>query len=263
MTTVKDILLALEAIAPAQLMEGWDNGGLLCGSANQSVHKLLIALDPFLDVAEEAIATGADLILTHHPLIFQPVRYVTDADPVGKVLLLLSQHGISAINAHTNLDMANGGVNDCLAQQLGLTEIAILNPAGTDPAGKPYGLLRSGNVPEQALADFLAHVKNSLCCPGLRYVDGGKPVRKVAVGGGSCSSEMMDVIAAGCDTFVTSDVKYNGFRDALDYGLNLIDAGHFYTENPVCAYLAEKMRCAFPEIEVIISQDHRDCMKFF
>ena len=113
------------------------------------------------------------------------------------------------------------------------------------------------------MVQFLNHVKQQLGCPGLRYVDGSKPVRRVAVGGGSCASELMDAAAAGCDTFVTADVKYNQFWDAQELGINLIDAGHFYTENPICPVLAEKLQHNFPEITVQLSQSHRDCMKFF
>ena len=115
----------------------------------------------------------------------------------------------------------------------------------------------------QALSDFLAHVKSALSCEGLRYVEVGKPVHRVAVGGGACASELMDAVNAGCDTFVTADVKYNQFWDAHDLGLNLIDAGHFPTENPVTALLAEKIAAQFPEVTVKISETHRDCMKFF
>ena len=100
-------------------------------------------------------------------------------------------------------------------------------------------------------------------CEGLRYVDGGKPVRKVAVGGGACAGEMRKAAAAGCDTFVTADVRYNQFWDAQNLGLNLIDAGHFFTENPVCVYLAEKLREAFPEVTISMSAWHMDCAKFF
>ena len=99
--------------------------------------------------------------------------------------------------------------------------------------------------------------------PSLRYVDGGKAVRKVAVGGGSCAGALVEAFHAGCDTFVTADVKYNQFWDAQDLGMNLIDAGHFYTENPVVAVLAQKIREAFPEIQVNISKSHADCMKFY
>ena len=113
------------------------------------------------------------------------------------------------------------------------------------------------------MEQFLEAVKSRLGCPGLRYVSAGKPCRSIAVGGGACADFLAEVAAAGCDTFVTSDVKYNGFWDAQDLGLNLIDAGHFYTENPVCAYLAEKIRGQFPDLAVQISKNHADCMKFF
>ena len=98
--------------------------------------------------------------------------------------------------------------------------------------------------------------------PGLRYVDGGKPVRRVAVGGGSCADGMHEALEAGCDTFVTADVRYNQFWDAHDLGLNLIDAGHFYTENPVTRVLADALAKAFPDISVKISETHTDCMKY-
>ena len=94
-------------------------------------------------------------------------------------------------------------------------------------------------------------------------MSGGRPVRKVAVGGGSCCDEMQEALDAGCDTLVTGDAKYNDFWDAHDLGLNLIDAGHFYTENPVVRYLAEKIAARFPEITVKISESHQDCMKFY
>ena len=177
--------------------------------------------------------------------------------------LFLIENVIAHINAHTNLDCAPGGVNDCLAAKLGLSGVRVLNPSGVDERGLEWGLLRCGTVEEQSLVSFLAFVRETLSCEGLRYVDGGKPVRKVAVGGGSCGCEMLEAVEAGCDTFVTSDLKYNHFWDAKDLGLNLIDAGHFYTENPVVAYLAEKLRTEFPEVEVKISETHRDCMKFF
>lgn len=252
MNTVNEILEFLDTLAPAASKMDWDNVGLLCGSRKQAVSKILVALDPFEDVAAEAAEIGADLIVTHHPLIFQPVKNVTDDTSIGRVILSLARNGISAINAHTNLDVAEGGVNDVLAEVLGLQNVEVV----------PGGLLRIGNVPEQRMEDFLQQVKERLACPGLRYVECG-PVRRVAVGGGACGSELMDAVDAGCDTFVTSDIKYNTFWDAHDLGVNLIDAGHFYTENPVCRILADKLRAAFPQISVEISQKHRDCMKFF
>ncbi len=263
MTTVADILKFMEAIAPRTMKMDWDNVGLLCGRRNAEVTKLLVALDPFEHVCKEAADWGAELIVTHHPIIFQATKAVTDDTSIGRSILQLCRHGIAAINAHTNLDQAPGGVNDVLARTLGLQDIQVINACGVDEDGQEWGLLRSGEVDEQSLDAFLSHVKATLGCQGLRYVDGGKPVRKVAVGGGSCASGMLDALAAGCDTFVTADIKYNQFWDARDLGLNLIDAGHFQTENPVVYVLAEKLKAAFPEIEVKISESHRDCMKFY
>ena len=254
MTTVDHILQYLETLAPRELKMDWDNVGLLCGSRSREVTKILIALDPFEAVCKEAAEMGAELIVTHHPLIFVAPKAVTDETSVGRCIMGLCRHGISAINAHTNLDCATGGVNDVLASTLGLENTEVIGCEN---------LLRCGEVPQQSLSAFLSHVKTALDCRGLRYVDGGKPVHKVAVGGGACAGELMDAVVAGCDTFVTADVKYNQFWDANDLGINLIDAGHFQTENPVVAVLAEKLQTQFPEIQVKISKAHKDCMKFF
>ena len=263
MTTVNDILSYIHTLAPRYMKMDWDNVGLLCGSGSTPVTKLLAALDPFEHVCKEAADWGAELIVTHHPLIFRPLPAITDETSIGRGILQLCRHGISAINAHTNLDCAPGGVNDVLAEVLGLSHISVIRPSGVDENGREWGLLHCGSIPEMSLDAFMTTVKEKLGCPQLRYADGGKPVRKVAVGGGSCADGMMDALDAGCDTFVTADVKYNQFWDAKELGLNLIDAGHFYTENPVVAVLAAKIAAAFPEIQVKISETHADCMKFY
>ena len=256
MTTVQDILQFIESIAPPSLKMEGDNVGLLCGRAAKEVKTILVALDPFPSVCREAVAENADLLVTHHPIIHGTISSVTDQTTYGQALLELMEHNISAVNAHTNLDCADGGVNDTLAKAIGLSDIQKIAP-------DPYGLLRQGLVDDQSLEVFLATVKSNLGCTGLRYVNGGKDVRKVAVGGGSCGSELAAVAAAGCDTFVTADVKYNQFWDAKMLGINMIDAGHFHTENPVVAVLAKKIQAAFPQIQVKISKNHTDCMKFY
>ena len=261
MPTVADILDYLNTVAPPYMKEEWDHVGLNCGRMDRNVEKILIALDPFDAVCREAVEWGAQLLLTHHALIWES-GFITDQDTQGRNVLLLLENGIAHINAHTNLDLAPGGVNDVLASTLGLNNVEVLNPVGTDEAGNPYGLLRAGTVRKQSVEEFLSNVKEKLGCPGLRYADGGKPVHKVAVGGGSCGGGLYEAAQAGCDTFVTADVKYNQFWDAQNLGLTIIDAGHFYTENPVCAVLAEKIAAAFPEVSVKISQNHADCMKF-
>ena len=263
MITVNDILQFVETLAPRSMKMEWDNVGLLCGSRKTEVTKVLVALDPFEGVCREAAQWGAEVIITHHPLIFRPLPNVTDETSIGRGIMLLCRHGISAVNAHTNLDCAPGGVNDVLAHTLGLENIAVIRPSGVDAEGREWGLLRMGETEETTLSAFLERVKVSLRCEGLRYVDGGKSVQKVAVGGGSCADGMLEALAAGCDTFVTADVKYNQFWDAKDLGLNLIDAGHFHTENPVVAVLADQIAARFPEIEVKISKSHWDCVNFY
>jgi len=257
MATVADILQFIETLAPRSMKMDWDNVGLLCGSKSAQVTKILVALDPFEGVCREAAEIGAQLIITHHPLIFQAPKAITDETSIGRCIMQLCRHGISAINAHTNLDQAPGGVNDVLAQKLGLENVEIINPKDG------VGLMRCGDVAAQSLESFLATVKECLGCEGLRYVSSGKPVRRVAVGGGSCAGGILEALDAGCDTFVTADIKYNQFWDAHDLGMNLIDAGHFHTENPVVAVLADKLAAEFPEIAVEISKTHTDCMKYY
>lgn len=263
MTTVKDILTFLDTLAPPYMKMEWDNIGLLCGSESQTVNTILVSLDPFEHVCQEAVGIGADLLVTHHPLIFHAPNAITDTTGTGRSIMHLIRHGISAVNAHTNLDCTPGGVNDVLANVLGLTDIQVVNPTRVTQAGEPWGLLRQGVVAKQSLAQFLGFVKEQLGCTGLRYVDSGKDVQKIAVGGGSCADSILEVFSAGCDTFVTADVKYNQFWEAKELGINLIDAGHFHTENPVISVLAEKLQAAFPHIVVKISQSHTDCMKFY
>jgi putative NIF3 family GTP cyclohydrolase 1 type 2 len=149
-------------------------------------------------------------------------------------------------------------VNDTLAKKLGLQDISVIDPKGTDAQGRPWGLLRMGTLEAQPLSAFLASVKNKLGCQGLKYVDAGKPVSRVAVGGGACAGELQKAYTAGCDTFVTSDIRYNQFWDAKNLGINLIDAGHFHTENPACRYLAQKLRDAFPEVAGSLATSHHD-----
>lgn len=262
MATVKDILDFIETLAPTHMKEEWDHVGLNCGRLDRPVTKILVALDPFRDVCEEALEMEAELLVTHHSLIWKP-DFVTDETEQGRNTLFLIENNIACINAHTNLDCAPGGVNDILAAKLGLEDVQVIAPKGVDARGREWGLLRQGTVAPQKLEDFLGSVKKQLGCEGLRYVSGGKPVCRVAVGGGACAGEMLQAVETGCDTFVTADVKYNQFWDARNLGLNLIDAGHFHTENPVCVYLAQKLREAFPEITVAMSAWHMDCAKFF
>ncbi len=255
MTTVNDILQFMEQVAPCELKMEWDKIGLNCGRGSRPVSRILVALDPFEHVCREAKDWGAQLLVTHHALIWNS-GFLTESATWSRNTLYLIENGIAHINAHTNYDCAPGGVNDVLAQTLGLENITVIESMGGQ-------LLRCGDVPQQTLEKWMDTVKERLGCQTLKYVSGGKPVRKVAVGGGACAGGAEDALRAGCDTFVTSDIGYNRFWDAHDAGLNMIDAGHFHTENPSMLVLAEKLRTAFPEIEVKISETHTDCAKFY
>lgn len=257
MTTVREIESFLYGWAPRELAESWDNVGLLVGDPEAAVERVLVALDITPQVAEEALEHGCQLIVAHHPVMncaWHPVQTVRADDRQGRTLTALLRGGVAAICMHTNLDAAEGGVNDILAEKLGLTQPEML----TEEKIGRIGTLKC----EIPLVEFTHSVIELLGCNGLRYVDAGRPVHRVAVGGGACGNGVREAFDAGCDTFVTADVKYNQFWDARDLGMNLIDAGHFWTENPVCATLAEKLQGQFPQILVKVSEHHTDCIKF-
>jgi len=262
LTTVREITDFLFTVAPGYMKETWDNVGLVVGRGDRPVTKLLVALDASMEVLEEAENMNCQLVVSHHPVIFGGLKQLNEDSVTGRAVLFAAEKKIACVNMHTNLDSVHGGVNDILAAALGLKEISLVSPRGTDEAGEGYGYLRCGFVQEVSLPDFAAFVKCALSCPGVRYADGGKPVHKVAVGGGACGDEMAAAIAAGCDTFVTADIKYHQFCDAAVMGLNLIDAGHFETENPVCDDLCRQLRENFPDVQVILSQKQKSPIHF-
>ena len=264
MATVREIYQYLDGLAPFSLQMDFDNAGFLVGRGDRTVDKVLVSLDITEEVVAEAARLGCQLIVSHHPVIFFPAKSVTDATPDGRILLSLAEGGIAAICAHTNLDAVSGGVNDALARKLGLTNIEQLKQDGVDASGRPYGIGRVGNTagaPMYAPA-FAAFVKEALGANGVRYVDARRPVRRVAVGGGACADMMKDAVALGCDTFVTADVKYNGFLDARALGLNLIDAGHYPTEQVVVPVLAKWLADGFPKVEVRTTQVHQEAFSY-
>ena len=249
MLKVKDIEKYLFDWAPLELAEDWDNVGLLVGDGEQEVHKILVSLDITEPVVVEAVELGADLIVAHHPVMnctWHKVQNIRADNPQGRMITSMLQHGISAICMHTNLDAAEGGVNDVLAKKLELFDLIPLNE---EKIGR-VGTLKC----EKPLVEFLPFVVKSLGCNGLRYRDCGKPVHRIAVGGGACGDYIRNAIALGCDTFVTSDLSYHEFLDTT--GLNLIDAGHFPTENVICPVIAKRLKDSFPTAEVVLSTKH-------
>lgn len=264
MAAVTEIFEAMDRWAPFETQMDFDNAGFLVGRGGREVRKILVALDITEEVAEEAERWGAQLIVAHHPVIFHPARQITDGTSTGRVLLRLIEGGVAAVCAHTNLDAAQDGVNECLARALGLTEMEQLHQDGVDRNGRPYGVGRVGRCPQAGCSgtEYARLVKDALGAAGVRFTDGGRPVSRVAVGGGSCGSMLGDAAALGCDTFVTADVKYNGFLDAKALGVNLIDAGHYPTEQVVCPVLAKWLAAGFPQVEILSTSRHKEAFLY-
>lgn len=246
MPKVSEVFAFLNQLAPVEYAMSYDNVGLLVGDGDAQVSRILTALDITDAVIGEAKRLGADLIVSHHPVIFEPMKRVVAGDVTANHVIALLRRGISAICMHTNLDAARGGVNDMLAQRLGVSCDAVI-----EPTGEGVGIGRVGTLAQpMEFSAFLAHTARSLKTQGLRYHESCARVHRVAVGGGSCGSMLEEVCALGCDTFVTADVKHSQWLAAAELGINLIDAGHFSTENVVIAPLAEKLSAAFGDIPV-------------
>lgn len=260
MIRVIDILNVLEEAAPSRLAASYDNVGFIVGHKDKEVKKVMVALDITGAVIDEAVAAGAELIVSHHPIIFGSVSTVTDCDVTGSLLLKLIENGISAICMHTNLDSAAGGVNDVLASALGICDTKPVEPQedGTVGGGR-YGTLGKS----EELSAFLSKVCAALKTRGVKYHDAGKTVVRVAVGGGSCGEYIKTAHSLGCDTVVTADIKHNQFLEAKELGINAIDAGHFATEDVVCPRLCEIILEKYPEISVKIADADIDCTQLF
>ena len=230
---------------PAQLSLEWDNDGLMCcPDAGRTVKRILIALDITEAVAREAVAGGYDLILSHHPLVFRGVKSLTERDGTGRKLLMLVKNGISAMSFHTRLDAVEGGVNDVLAQVLGLTDVTAFGEEG-------IGRIGTLPVPTDDVT-FAKTVKERLNAPSVKLASGKRPVSRVALLGGSGKDDVYAALAAGADTYLTGELAYHQLVDAPEMGLNLIEAGHFYTEYPVCRRLEVLARALDESVETRI-----------
>lgn len=263
MVKVSDVRNYFDSIAPFYMKYDFDNIGILVGFPDNTVSKIIVALDITDEVIDEAISFGAQLIVSHHPVIFEPLKNVCSDDVKGRKIIKMIQNGISAICLHTNMDSAECGVNIELMKALGVENSQLLSPHGCHPDGSPYGISRYGKLPEAvSLEDFLIKIRGSLSANGLRYVSGGKTVEHIACCGGAGAGDMLKALELGCDTYVTSDLKYDHFLLAKEIGLNLIDADHFCTENVVVPVMHEKLILRWPELDVKISQRHCQTIKF-
>lgn len=236
--TVNDIIKVMDGIAPPNLAEPWDNVGLLVGRSSNTVKKLMVALDVSPEVVEQAVEHKVQMLVTHHPVIFDPIKKMTDRSWQHKLLLDCAENKIAVYSAHTSLDSVLGGVNDVLAEKIGLLHTEVLVPA----AGGEAGLGRVGCLHEpMTLQEFSEKIKTVLKLDNIIAGDAGRRVSKVAVCGGAGAEFIDEALAAGADTFVTGDVKYHTAHNAVYSGLNIIDATHQGTELPMINTLADRI----------------------
>ena len=236
--TVNDIIKVMDGIAPPNLAEPWDNVGLLVGRSSNTVKKLMVALDVSPEVVEQAVEHKVQMLVTHHPVIFDPIKKMTDRSWQHKLLLDCAENKIAVYSAHTSLDSVLGGVNDVLAEKIGLLHTEVLVPA----AGGEAGLGRVGCLHEpMTLQEFSEKIKTVLKLDNIIAGDAGRRVSKVAVCGGAGAEFIDEALAAGADTFAPGDVKYHTAQNAVYSGLNIIDATHQGTELPMINTLADRI----------------------
>lgn len=237
MIKVQDIYDFLNKDIPFSAQESWDNSGLQTGDLNQEVNKIALVLDVTSDALKEAESFGADVIISHHPVLFRAVKSIT----AGNIAFEAIKSGISIISSHTSFDAANGGVSDILLEKIGAEPVSVSQEVNS--------CLRFGKVSESDVKDFARRVSDKLNAE-IRFCCGNKKVQNIAVCGGSGCSLINDIVSAGADTFVTGDAGHHDFLDFQAAGINLIAAGHFETENIALFCLAERLKNNFPSCEV-------------
>ncbi len=237
--TVNDIYSFLNSKFPITDARDFDNVGILVGDPNATVSKALISLDCTLDTVNFARKNGCNLIITHHPVIFDPLKNILD----GTIVYELVANNLSVISMHTNLDVGVGGVNDCLCKAIGITKMCPVT------ASDGY-LLKGGKVDEISAEDLAHDIKNALG-GSIKFVDGEKPIEKILVCSGSGGDYIETAIENGFDALVTADVKHHQFLLALDNGISLFDAGHFNTEDVIVDPLKALLSSEFQSLEFI------------
>lgn len=229
-----DIIEKLEELAPLSLACDWDNPGLLAGSRGKEVNRILLALDASDEVVEQAVSGGYDMLITHHPLIFKPLKKINDGDFIGRRLLKLIGSGISYYAMHTNFDTAPGCMADLAARRLGLTGCQVLEVCGENQTG-PYGIGRVGMLKqEMTLKELGALVKTAFGLPFVTVYGMDtfqNTVQTAAVSPGAGSSVISYAIQSQAQVLITGDIGHHAGIDAIADGLAVIDAGHYGLEH--------------------------------
>jgi len=239
MTTVRDVYDFLDSIAPFAGQEPWDNSGLQVGDWDSSVERAMVCLDATPEVTAQAAAFGTQLLVSHHPVLFKPRRQLLARDPAW----LLARQGIAAIASHTPIDAMPGGVNDTLAERLGMRTSGMLN-----------GIVRLGSLPEPVRAADLAALAAQKLEAEARFCDAGGFIATVAICGGQ-GCHFLEEIYGRADALVTGDAGHHDFLEARQQGLSLIAAGHYETEIHVIPALMRLLQEAFPHVEWRAAQE--------
>lgn len=252
MVVLRDIVSFLNERFPESLKESWDNVGLMTGDMSKDISKVFLCLDVTSDAVREAAAFGAELIISHHPLIFSPVKNIVENQGMGSILRMLIQNDIAVYSMHTNFDKAHGGMNDLLCEKLGIEDVReyfeeeLISRGGEKCEN--FGRVGSLSSP-MALDDFADFVKISLDCRAMKlFGDGEDIISKVALCTGSGGDMISAAYNSGADVYLTADLGHHDAQKAAELGLNLIDAGHFETENIICGFLYDLLSSEFPDL---------------
>lgn len=242
---IKDILATIEADAPEALAESWDNVGLLVGDRERQIKHILISLDSTSKLLDEAIAIGADAIISHHPLIFRPVSAIDTSRPTGKIIEKALQNSISIIGCHTNLDNATNSVSKILAQTLQLQNLSPLLPGSApEAADTGSGCLGEFSTPKTG-EEFIQSLLKTLDLPAVTIAGQlPKTIEKVALCGGSGSGFTEAAYKSGADIYITSEVKHDIARWVEEYNFCIVDAGHYATEQFAVPLIANSLQTA-------------------
>lgn len=258
MIKCKDIGAYIEEKYPVSLACDWDNVGLLAGDSNKEIRKVLIALDNDESVTDEAEKIGADMIITHHPVMFKPINRLTGNTPEQRMMIKLCQTGICHYAAHTNMDCAKGGLNDYLAEKLGLSETSVLDET-VDGVG--FGRVAELNE-KKTLLEMIKTCEENLGLGDVRYVGNlEKDIKKVAVNSGSGAFALDLCVKNGIDLLITGDLKYTPAREAYENGIAVIDAGHYGTEVIFTELMKKYLTDKFPELAISVSKANVPVLK--
>ena len=250
MTTVGQIYDYINSFAPFNIQDSFDNSGLCVGEREQEVSRVLLALDATNRVVDEAKERGCELILTHHPVIFHPMKHLDTRYPAARILA----YGIACIGAHTCLDSAPYGISDMMVDVLGFENLHVVPFLNrSDPeTGAPVGYGAMAKCPKMSPKELAKLAGERFKSAGLRWVDGGKDITCVACGSGACIDILENAVKLGADAVITADIKLDRLHEAERLGVTLIDAGHYETEVICLPYLAEKISEKFG-VECVIS----------